>query len=272
MTTGASQHDEAGPSACFDTDPGMSMNKPIGGDRRDFIKLCSSAGVALACGGAAALAAPQAPAQAFPRALLVDTQGEPLRPEALPSGQAQIFFYPYRSTPCFLLDLGEALPGGAELQTETGVPYRWQGGVGPNRSVVAFSAICAHKLTHPSPMVSFIGYREQPVGFVNRAQQVERRGHVIQCCSEHSLYDPKRGAAVISGPAPQPLAAIELAFVDGAFHATGVYGGDLFARYFEQFGDRLQLEYAGDGYAEPAGEQCVVQPMEGYTRNLIRCG
>ena len=57
-----------------------------------------------------------------------------------------IFHYPYAATPCFLLNLGRPLSLPAELKTAAAQPYRWPGGVGPQRSIVAYSAICAHQL------------------------------------------------------------------------------------------------------------------------------
>jgi rieske iron-sulfur protein len=38
---------------------------------------------------------------------------------------------------------------------------------------------------------------------------------VLQCPCHQSQYDPRRGAAVVSGPAPRPLPALPLRLVDG---------------------------------------------------------
>ena len=92
---------------------------------------------------------------------------------------------------------------------------------------MAFSAICAHKLSHPSQAVSFIGYRPKPIGFVGADNKVVRRQHVIQCCSEHSIYDPAQGARVVSGPAPQPLASIDLIANGEGADAQGVMNRSL---------------------------------------------
>lgn len=245
--------------------------RPIATSRRNFIGGCSSA-AALACGAGPAFAAAQQAVRPFAPSVLVDQQGQPLRPEELKAKTEYIFQYPFRSTPCFLLDLAQPLPG-TELAQDNGEKYRWTGGVGPGNSIVAFSAICAHKLTHPTPVVSFIGYRQHAVGFLNRAtNKIEKRDGVIQCCSEHSIYDPTTGASVVSGPAPQPLAAIELKVQDGHLVATGVYGGALFERYFEQFGDRLMLEYKSSSYSDPVGKTTSVIPGNEFTKNQMRCG
>jgi Rieske Fe-S protein len=239
--------------------------------RRHFIGGCGSA-AALACATGPAFAAAQQTVRTFAPSVLVNQSGQPLRVDELKAKTEYIFQYPFRSTPCFLLDLAEPLTP-TELAQDNGNTYRWSGGVGPGKSIVAFSAICAHKLTHPTPVVSFIGYRQQAVGFLNRnTNKIEKRAGVIQCCSEHSIYDPTAGASVVSGPAPQPLAAVELTVQDDHLVATGVYGGALFDRYFEQFGDRLMLEYKSSSYSDPVGKTTTVVAGSEFTKNQMRCG
>ena len=240
--------------------------------RRQFLGSCG-AGVALACASGSLAATPDGKPTRFARVALIDANGAAIRCDALAVNREYIFHYPFRSTPCFLINLGEPVQAGLDLDTAGGGHYTWQGGTGSQQSVVAFSAICSHKLSHPSPEVSFIGYREQPVGFYNRTTNaIEQRSGIIQCCSEQSVYDPAHGARVIAGPAPQPLAAIELQEVDGALHATGVYGGALFERYFEQFGNRLMIQHRSENYALPVEGQSVVIAGEQFSRNRISCG
>ena len=127
-------------------------------------------------------------------------------------------------------------------------------------------------MTHPSPAVSFIGYRKQPVGYLTDQMEVKQRAAVIQCCSEQSVYDPAQGAMVLGGPAPQPLAAIELDYRDnGEIYATGVYGGNMFDKYFEKFGDRLMIEYESLDYRDEVADESVVEPLERFTRRKIEC-
>lgn len=241
-------------------------------NRREFLNSCGAA-AALACAGNSVSAATTEPASPFAPALLTDGSGKPIQATDLMPETEYIFQYPFRSTPCFLINLNKPLTGGNQLTQSNGQSYQWRGGVGPNQSIVAFSAICAHKLSHPSPVVSFIGYREYPVGFHNqKTKEIEKRAGVIQCCSEHSIYDPTQGAAVVSGPAPQPLAAIELTITDGSLLATGVYGGALFEQYFERFGSRLMLEYRSTAYADPVGASTEVVLGDEFTKNKMRCG
>ena len=234
--------------------------------RRKFIGVCSAAMALLSASSRAV----SAPLLAFERVLLVDELDKPIQAQHLEKEREYVFFYPYVSTPVFLLDLGKPTTA-VDLRTESGQAYRWRGGIGPNRSIVAFCAICAHRMSHPTAAVSFIGYREQPVGFLDDHNQVMRRSSVIQCCSEHSIYDPAQGARVLSGPAPQPLAAIALDDTDGLIYASGVYGGVLYERFFENFGFRLGLEFGPERVQQKVTKTTLVKPMDDYTRQRIQC-
>ena len=133
--------------------------------------------------------------QAHPRSLLVDVHGNPWPARELKKGDVFLFNYPYTATPVFLIAFEQEVKP-AELVTESRQRYAAPGGVGPNRSIVAFSAICAHKLVYPTTAISFIGLRSGQRG---------EPANVIHCCGDNSQYDPLHGARVIDGPAPQPL-------------------------------------------------------------------
>ena len=237
-------------------------------ERRGFIKLCAV--------GAAAGATTQAPfippvlaadsrPQLYARARLVDERGIPLRAKAIPRNRNLIFHYPYASTPCFLLNLGKPVKASAQLKTVDNQPYEWKGGVGPGRSVVAYSAICAHKLTYPTRDISFISFRpEKSPG--------NKLGAVIHCCSEHSQYDPAEGARVVAGPAPQPLAAILLEHDSSTdeIQAVGTLGGELFSEFFSKYEFKLAMEHGGAARQAVAGS-CVVQELDHYCRQQVKC-
>ncbi len=230
-------------------------------ERRDFLKACAAAAGTLPETGIAA----NPTARMYRRARLVDDKGVPIRAADLNAGQSYVFEYPYSSTPCFLINLGRTAAGGTPLKTESGNAYRWEGGVGPAKSVVAYSAICAHKLTYPTKQVSFIGYREAP-------SAVAPQGKVITCCSDRSVYDPSAGAKVVAGPAPQPLAAILLEHdpkTDGIF-ALGTYGGEMFNEFFRKFEFRLQLELGQRAKSEVDGTT-VVKPLASYSNQWAQC-
>ncbi len=231
--------------------------------RRDFVQLCaaSAAGATLPT---AADASPRT-ARTYPRAKLVDEARQPIHLARLRVGVNYVFDYPFAATPCFLLRLDRPATGGIELKTEAGDLYRWEGGVGADKSVVAYSAICAHKMTYPTRQVSFIGYREQP-------SPAAGKGKVITCCSDRSVYDPSAGARVVSGPAPQPLATILLEHdpkKDEIF-AVGTFGGEMFAEFFRKYDFRLQLEM-GDRAHSPVEGFSVVRELSHYSTQWAQC-
>lgn len=228
------------------------------------MRLCGSTAAAVAGAGLAG------ELQATQPVKLRWGDGKPVTWQTMEVETEYLFFYPYRSTPCFLLRLNTPAEP-IHLATADGRRYRWQGGVGPNRSLVAFSAICAHRLTHPSKSVSFIGYRREPVGYLNKEHEVVQRAGIIQCCSEHSIYDPGAGARVISGPAAQPLAAVDMRLAAGELEVSGIYGGQLFDNFFEEFGFRLGLEFGERDYRQPIGDHAVVMRTEDYTRQRVQC-
>lgn len=204
-------------------------------------------------------------ARLYGRARLVDERGEPIRPANLKPGVNYVFEYPFAATPCFLIRLPKAAATGIDLRTEGGQPYRWEGGAGPEKSIVAYSAICAHKLTYPTKQVSFIGYRNAP-------SPVAGNGQVITCCSDRSVYDPYAGARVVAGPAPQPLATILLehdAKADELF-AAGTFGGEMFDKFFEKFGFRLQLEM-GDRAKAAVRDRAIVKELAAYSSQWAQC-
>jgi arsenite oxidase small subunit len=228
-------------------------------ERRGFIKFCAAS--------VAALGAPEvgadARAQFYAKARLVDEKGTPLRVSKIPVERNLIFHYPFAATPCFLLNLGKPVKP-AQLKTVSGDQYDWKGGVGPARSVVAFSAICAHKLSYPTRDMSFISYRTEK-------SARNRIGNVIHCCSEHSQYDPAQGARVVAGPAPQPLAAILLEHDSRSdeLHAIGTLGGVMFKEFFDKFGFKLQLEHGAP--RAPVSGTCVVHELENYCKQQVKC-
>jgi Rieske Fe-S protein len=231
--------------------------------RREFVQACAAtaAGISLPDASQAA----NLTARLYQRAKLVDERRNPIRLDALKVGTNYVFDYPYSSTPCFLLRLERPTSVAIDLKTESGQPYRWQGGIGPAKNVVAYSAICAHKLTYPTKQVSFIGYRNEP-------SPVAPGGKVITCCSDRSVYDPAAGAKVVSGPAPQPLATILLEHDPGAdeVSAVGTFGGEMFAEFFRRFEFRLQLEMGPRVRAQVEG-MAVVKALENYSSQWAKC-
>ncbi|HXZ54177.1 MAG TPA: (2Fe-2S)-binding protein [Burkholderiales bacterium] len=229
--------------------------------RRNFVLACAASAVAASLPAMPAGAEPRF----YSRARLVEADGAPLKVRDVPANRNFIFHYPYAGTPCFLLNLGKPTQAFADLKTAEARTYHWPGGVGPGQSIVAYSAICAHRLTYPTREISFISYRDEK-------SAGSRFAHVIHCCSEHSQYDPAEGAKVLAGPARQPLAAILLEYdpaSDGVY-AVGTLGGELFNEFFSKYEFRLALEYGGNARSAVKGS-CMVSELERYCRQQVKC-
>ena len=232
-------------------------------ERREFNKICA-AGTAMAAGNAFALTNTEP--QFYSRVRLVDYDGLPLMTSRLQIKQNYIFHYPFQGTPCFLLNLGKPTMSEAMLLTANGKSYHWKGGVGANHSVVAYSAICAHRLAYPTKQISFISFRGDVSSHIGKT-------NVIHCCAEHSEYDPAQGAKVVSGPAKQPLAAILLEHdrITDELFAVGTLGGELFNDFFSKYDFKLTLEYGSNKARKPATGDVVVTELTNFCQQQVRC-
>jgi len=233
-------------------------------ERRRFLESC------VAVSGAAGIGAlthawAATPPRLYERTRLVDRFGAPLKAGELAAETNYVFHYPFAGTPCFLLRLARPVTIGASLRREDGATYEWNGGVGPGRTVVAFSAICAHKLAYPTRDISFIRYQPQ--------KSATSDARVIHCCADHSVYDPASGGRVLAGPAPQPLAAILLDYdpaTDG-LSALGTVGAEQFDRFFAKYDFKLSMDY-GPGKAKvPVGNETVVRELAQFCRQTVQC-
>ena len=232
--------------------------------RRRFLETCAVIPGVAALDALSSAWAATVP-RAYDRVRLVDRFGEPVRPGTLAAETNYVFQYPFAGTPCFLINLGRPVTAEATLARADGTSYGWSGGAGPARSVVAFSAICAHKLAYPTRDISFIRYQPQ--------RSATSDAHVIHCCADHSVYDPAQGARVVAGPAPQPLAAIVLDYdaSKDELYATGTVGAEQFDAFFAKYEFKLAMEY-GDGKARArVVGATVVRELTEYCRQTIRC-
>jgi arsenite oxidase small subunit len=233
-------------------------------ERRDFIRICAATAAAAPH---SLFAAADVKPRFYTRTALVDERGRPLKATGLTAGKNYVFHYPFEGTPCFLIDLGKPTAQNVALRTEDGGAYHWPGGIGPRNAVVAYSAICSHRMTYPTRQISFISYREQA-----GASKIARP-NMIHCCSEHSEYDPAAGAKVMNGPAPQPLCAILLEHdrATDALTAVGTLGGEMFNAFFAKYEMKLALDHGGDRARRRAAVQTVVTELSRYCRQQVRC-
>lgn len=232
-------------------------------DRRSFIQTCT-AGAACASASPLPAFAADAKPKAYARVLLVDEFGKPLKASSLKPHVNYVFHYPYVATPAFLLDMGKAAPP-QKLATKDRDSYEWPGGVGGRKSIVAYSAICAHQLVYPTKDVSFISFRK-----TKASKGV--KDELIHCCAENSQYDPVNGAKVVSGPAPQPLCAVLLAHdaKNDTLTAYATLGGELFDEFFRKYDAKLSLD-VGSSAKNAVNGQTVVRELDRFCRNNVQC-
>jgi len=197
-----------------------------------------------------------------PRSALIYEDNLPVTEDSLAPGTSHIFSYPFVTTPCFIVRLNSAAKKNDN----------WHGGVGGDETIVAFSAICSHKMSHPAKPISHINYRSEKITFYDSEGVQQERDQLISCCSERSVYDPTDGATVLSGPAPVPLAAISLEIGDnGQLFATGSTGADQYDRFLEKFGFRLAMEYGVTDIRARVGKQTVATLASEFSSQQIRC-
>jgi arsenite oxidase small subunit len=146
--------------------------------RRQLLVAGAAGAVTVATGTDVAEAA--SAAASYPKLRVVQlAKLKPNRPVA--------FNYPLKAQPSVLLDMGRAVPKG----------------VGPKKSIVAYSLLCQH-------MGCPVEYQPKNRPFV--------------CPCHQSRYDPERLASIIQGVAMQPLPRVVLQVKSGAVWAVGVDG------------------------------------------------
>src|SRR5262249_1926809 len=99
------------------------------------------------------------------------------------------------------------------------------------------------------------------------------KGGVIHCCADHSVYDPAAGARVVSGPAPQPLAAIVLDYdakTDQLF-AVGTVGAEQFDAFFAKYDFKLGMEFRAGKARLPVGQTAACREMSQVCRQTVQC-
>lgn len=235
-------------------------------DRRSFIRTCAgTAALATAAGTLAERLANAGDLVAYTKSRLVDADGKPIKASALSMAEAYFFNYPLKSTPCLLIKLG-AEAGSTDLKTQAGDTYKWQGGVGPGKDIVAYSAICSHQLAYPMKAASVVAYS------ADQSELAGRKG-VITCCAHNSVFDPAKGAAVTYGPGTQPLAAIKLEYdaAEDALYATGVYGGNMFDNFIKAYKSDLIEQFGRAEYKQPADANVKTVLLSKYSDAVVLC-
>ncbi len=240
-------------------------------DRRNFLKVAGTTGILIAVSpstiGTRLYANDGTLYSAYEKVQLVDASGAAIKASALKKETNYIFNYPYKSTPSLLLNLEDAVQKDVKLQAEDGQEYLWKSGVGPQKTIVAYSAICSHQLAHPTPNDSFLQYVQK-----DKKTMAYETGGVIVCSSHLSSFDAKGGAKRLSGPAAQPLASIVLEVAqDDTIWAVGVLGPDKFHEYFETFKPEFKLFYGGKREAKELVKiSAPTVTLNEYTKEIIQ--
>ena len=246
------------------------MKKPL--DRRYFFKGCLSA-ASIVMSNPLLLAGASKRINHYSKVQLVDQNEKPVTSNMLKDKHCYIFNYPFVSTPCFLINTGQSLLDSEALVSESGTSYQWPGGSGPDHSVVAFAAICAHKLSYPTKTISFINYHPEQALTKDDDASDRRTQQVIFCCSERSAYDPLKGAKVLSGPAPQPLTTISIEYdaSNDHYYAVGTQGAEHYEEFFERFGFNLALENQLNDIAQKVEGTARIYNSNEYSKHMQSC-
>ncbi|HLD23580.1 MAG TPA: hypothetical protein VJA83_06525 [Sulfuricurvum sp.] len=219
-------------------------------DRRNFLKVVAASATVMAVSPSMIrgnlYAADGTLYIAYEKVQLVDAAGKPIKASALAKEVTYIFNYPHAATPCMLINLPKPTSKEVELTSENGEKYVWKSGVGKDRSVVAYVAICTHQMTHPTPNDSFITYVP-----TTKKTMAYDKGGVIVCSSHLSAFDAGAGAKVLGGAATQPLNSVVLEqAADDTLWAVGILGSDKFQDYFKSFRPELKEFYGGPAEAK----------------------
>jgi Rieske Fe-S protein len=224
----------AGPAAALDFPVGqvrlLAPANPVAtGEvdetKRNVLKLLVAAGVVGAAGGGlvgGSLQYAQPPmigATGYARVQLLDLDGTPLTVTKLEkeynanTDAVLTFNYPLRNEPNFLLNVAPA-PGAPAASGAINV----LNGVGTQKSIVAFSAICQH-LGCPAPAISYY-----PEGIC--PQSPGGKTFYIHCSCHGSTYDVTNGASNLTGPAvlPLPQIILEVDSSDDTLYAVNSVG------------------------------------------------
>jgi len=228
------------------------VGKNVGGvdeGRRNFLKGIvigiAAASVVGVVPGLRVLVPPVQQASGFPKSLLTDSSGNPVKASSVPvnSPIIMLFEYPLTGEPNFLINLGDkdnnpvAIAPVEVTVPQAGKSYKFPGGVGPKNSIVAYSAICQHLGCTP-PYIHFyppnyVGPSQltapEPDTLTAQALLAAKQANVpalIHCDCHGSTYDPYRGAAVLTGPTVRPLPAVLLEWDNSTdyLYAIGAIG------------------------------------------------
>ncbi|MEA1880148.1 MAG: Rieske 2Fe-2S domain-containing protein [Campylobacterota bacterium] len=238
-------------------------------ERRSFLKITGATAAAVAVSPsliAETLKADNgALFKAYEKVQLKDKDGNPLKAASLVKEEAYIFNYPHAATPALLVDLATATKKDVKLKADDGTEYVYAGGHGAKGTIVAYSAICPHSLTHPQKSMSMFNYVDEKGKTMSYTQ-----GGVMVCTSHLSAFEPKEGGKVVGGPATQAIPAIILEIdKDDNIWAVAVLGPDKFQDFFSAFKQDHKKEHGRRGAKKLVKTEAMVQELKNFTAEQI---
>lgn len=233
-------------------------------DRRNFVKLCT--GTILAAGLTRSFESIAGQIEDFAPAKLVKEDGTPLKASEVGTEEAMVFAYPFNGSPCFLINVGDKAVHTQSRDSQEEGEYVNPTGAGPHGNLVAFVAICTHQLSYPTPEATFLRYA------ATGSELAGAPGRIV-CCAHGSVFDPADGARKVSGPAPNPLVPVRLAYdpaTDG-LTATGTLGQAFFERFFKTYKSDLIRRYGAGVYRQEVGDSTKTIPLSRYSAVVPAC-
>lgn len=229
-------------------------------DRRCFTQWCS--GAVLAQG----FASWAAPIEDYASIALVHPDGAPLKASEVGTDEALVFAYPLKGIPCYLINLGDRVATTRTFTSPDDGDYTNPPGVGPKGNLVAFVAICTHQLSYPTPVASYLRYAAA-------ASDLGGGPGRIVCCAHGSVYDPAQGGVRVSGPAPNPLMPVHLAWdaASDELTATGAVGRRFFERFFKNFKGELIERHGPGAYRQEVEGTTTAIPLSEYSQLVPDC-
>lgn len=237
-------------------------------NRRKLFKTCSAIAAGMMIDStlfSKLLAAEKELYKSYKKALLIKENGEPLKTSDLPPYTVLLFYYPFKSTPCYIINVGDKVES-TTLKLNNDKDYQFKGGIGKDKSIVAYSAICPHQWNYPNKDFSLFNYYPP----TEKSATTGKSG-VIQCCAHMSVFDVKKGGQVIEGPAELPLAYIELVEENENIYATAVVGPNQFEEFLDMYKSDLIELYGGFDKATEMVEKSVVIEVSKYVKEQIKC-
>lgn len=239
-------------------------------ERRNFLRLSATSAMAVAI--APSLITQKLYAedgslfQTFEKVQLKDAEGNPLKSKALAVEENYVFMYPHAATPAIMVDLASPAEKDLKLKAEDGTEYVYRGGAGAKGTLVAYSAICPHQLTHPTAAMTMFQYVEEKGKTLSYD-----KGGVFVCTSHLSAFEPKQGGKVVGGPANEGLASIILEIdAEDNIWAVAVLGPVKFQAFFDAFKQDLKKVYGRRGAKKLVQTETKVQTLKNFSAELIQ--